>query len=103
MKTPVIFRKFKDGGPVVAIFPAQAGDLDPTTTCGSYQTIGQQGEIGTLSAIALDYRKFTHMARFAEYTPLKEELERMGYDLKVVGRRSPAHDRVRYKECGMRI
>lgn len=77
VKTVVVFRKFKDGGDILALFPNEvADDLDH---CQSYQHVGQHG--------AADYtglmRTGTVAATAEEYAPLKLELEGLGYLLDV--------------------
>lgn len=78
--TLVIFRRFP-AGDVVALFP-----LEPATfsgwECSSYQTIGQH------AAASPDLTHSTKAAKPSEYAPLKRELERIGYTLKV-GTRFP--------------
>ena len=44
-KTIVIFRKFKDLGDIVALFPAETDY--PDGSCGSYQSIGQHSAANT--------------------------------------------------------
>lgn len=79
--TKVIFRKWprKTGGDVIALFPAIAGTYD-LWTCSSYQHIGQHG------AATVMLSRCTKPAKPSEYADLKEELERIGYRLKVVKR-----------------
>lgn len=82
--TPVIFRKWKkrDGGGVLALFPAQCGTND-LYTCGSFEHVGQHG-----SADPLGVMERTNKALPKEYEALKRELEDppYGYRLKVYKR-----------------
>ena len=83
-QTKVIFRKFypEEGGDVIAIFPELAGTFNPLITCLSYQHIGQHG------SIFIPYDFFTFPATEEEYAPLKQELESLGYNLRVCKRMS---------------
>ena len=81
MKTPVIFRKFKDGD-VIAIFPTLPGTNNPNT-CGSYQHIGQHG------ACSLDIVSITKLAQWEDYADLYRELQSIGYSMKVYNRIQP--------------
>jgi hypothetical protein len=75
-KTVVVFRKFKDFGDIVALFPTEAADNNGN--CCSYQHAGQHG--------AADYRfciRTSVAATSDEYAPLKRELESIGYNLEI--------------------
>lgn len=75
-KTLTIFRKFKDSGDIIALFPHEIADN--SGNCMSYQRIGQHG--------AADYSHCIDAsipAQPSEYKALKRELESIGYDLKV--------------------
>ncbi len=74
----VIFRKFNDGD-IIALFPDLVGDIN-NRYCLSYQHMGQHGS----AAPELVY--VTKLATEDEYRELKEELERIGYKLKIVKR-----------------
>ena len=86
--TEVVFRVFRDGGDVIALFP-----YEPTTYaglyCTSYQRIGQHG--------AADYeglmRSRTRPATPEEAEPLRLELQRIGYRLKAIKRAPRAYYR----------
>jgi len=81
----VIFRKYKDGGDILALFPYE----DYTATgsmCMSYQHVGQHG--GANYAHCLD---ITVNASPEEYEPLRKELEGIGYNLVI--RRKRGHRR----------
>lgn len=75
-KTVVVFRKFKDGGDIVALFPQE--EFNHRGGCMSYQHVGQHGEADYAHCVAASVP-----ATVAEYAPLKRELESIGYDLKV--------------------
>jgi hypothetical protein len=82
--TIVQFRKFKDGQ-VIAIFPEMQSSPEGYQ-CGSYMHIGQHG-----GCDPIDLKFITTPATEAEYAPLKQELERIGYRLRVVERISHTH------------
>ncbi len=90
-QTVVIFRKFKDRGDIVALFPYELNY--PNGGCESYQTIGQHG--------AADYRHCIDISVPAtpqEYAPLKRELEQIGYELKVQKRATQWAQRMMNRE-----
>ncbi len=76
MKTVVVFRKFKDDGSIVALFPHEINYFDGC--CESYQTVGQHGAANYGYCISISVP-----AKPAEYASLKRELEQIGYNLKV--------------------
>ncbi len=75
-KTIVVFRVFRQGGDVLALFPAEpwSGNGD----CSSYQHIGQHGAADYGHCISI-----TRPATPSQYAPLKRELEQIGYNLEV--------------------
>jgi len=73
MATPVIFRKLKDRGEIIALFPTVPGTRDPWT-CESYMHVGQHGR----ASVELFYDSLP--VRGTEYLPLLAELEQLGYD-----------------------
>lgn len=73
-KTIVVFRKFKDLGDIVALFPYEIEY--PDGACESYQHVGQHSAAHYTHCIAI-----SRPATPAEYAPLKRELERIGYSL----------------------
>ena len=80
--TPVIFRKFKKDGDIIALFPNEKWDY-----CGlhiaSYMRIGQHGEADYTGVIGI-----TVPATEKEYRSLLLELISIGYDdLKIMKRR----------------
>lgn len=74
-KTVVIFRKFKKGRDILALFPYIDGGL---YFCGSYQHVGQHSSADYDGCI-----KISTPAKKSEYSDLKKELENLGYNLKV--------------------
>jgi len=77
--TTVIFRTFPEGD-VIALFPYEINY--PDGCCESYQRIGQHG--------AADYQhvcRITRPATLEEIAPLAQELERIGYRLKILKRK----------------
>jgi hypothetical protein len=88
-ETIVVFRKWRNGGDIVAIFPEIPATNHPSGGCLSYQHVGQHGACG-------DITHCTDPASEAEYAPLARELESIGYSLKIVRRRTAAHQRRLY-------
>jgi hypothetical protein len=74
MKTRVIFRKFKQGGDIIALFPHVPGTNNPLTM-QCYQHFGQHGSMEERAVPGL-----TVTAYPAEYKDLLAELQRIGYD-----------------------
>ena len=94
-KTKVIFRKFKDNGEIIALFPELPGTND-VCTCESYVHNGQHGSASVnMSAI-------TVRASEKEYEALKKELESIGYKLEIVNRFSTLHFDARLKALNCR-
>lgn len=85
MKTPVVFRVWKQGGGVLALFPTLPSNIGGSL-CVSYESVGQHG--------GADYHGCVQLTRPAtpdEYGPLWAELEQcIGYALRVVKRASYA-------------
>ena len=87
MTTPVIFRKFRKGGDVIALFPTLVADMNPAL-CQSYMHVGQHGAAAPGKELV--------PAAPEEYANLLAELRRIGYDdLKIVRRFTQAHFRAR--------
>lgn len=82
-KTRVIFRKFKKGGDIIALFPEIPGTRAWYADCMSYQHIGQHG------AASIDLADVTSRPEQYEIAPLKKELEGIGYNLEIVTRFTP--------------
>lgn len=88
--TPVVFRAFREGGDVIALFPAMR---ESNGRINSYQHIGQHG--------AADYHGLigvTRPASPAEYAELFAELESRGYWMTVRKRWTPPRGAGRYRE-----
>lgn len=81
MKTQVVFRKFKDSGEVVALFPLEVANENGD--CASYMHVGQHSAADFNTVL-----KTTVAAKPEEYQALKAELEGLEYDLDVRKRRS---------------
>jgi hypothetical protein len=80
-KTPIIFRKFKDGD-IIAVFPDDIADLSGNVTM--YQHQGQHG--------AGDYNQVMQQTKKAtpkEYAKLNKELKSIGYKIKPVSKDTP--------------
>lgn len=81
--TKVVFRVWKSGhgkGETIALFPHI--EADHAGNCLCYERVGQHG--------AADYSgciRATRPATSEEATPLKSELERLGYRLEVIQRK----------------
>ena len=78
----VIFRKWRDGGEVIALFPCEPTEI-LNRYCSCYQHIGQHGEADLPLVIAR-----TVPATPREYRELAKELRRIGYKLDI-RKRSP--------------
>lgn len=80
----VIFRKFKQGGDIIALFPEQANRL----MVGSYMHVGQHSDADYTEVIAA-----TTPATESEYAGLLAELKSIGYDdLQVMKRCKPKYN-----------
>lgn len=76
--TPVLFRKWKKDGDVIAIFPYDVGTND-ASTCSSYQHVGQHGSCDPAGLMGV-----TVEAAPEEYEPLKQELESSPYEYRLM-------------------
>jgi hypothetical protein len=72
--TKVVFRKFKDDGEIIALFPEEPWNPDKGTIV-SYMHTGQHGDADYHHVLAK-----TRPAREDEYRPLLAELKRVGYN-----------------------
>jgi hypothetical protein len=82
--TSVVFRKFKEDGDIIALFPEESWNPDKGTIA-SYMHTGQHGDADYHHVLAK-----TRPARENEYRPLLAELKRIGYDdLRVMQRCRP--------------
>lgn len=93
MSTKVIYRVFKKGGDVIALFPTIAATTNPNM-CQSYQHIGQHG-----AASYSHVMQMTRPAKPEDYEKLNKELIAVGYkDLRPM-LKSPYSDYLeRYKQ-----
>ena len=97
VKTVVVFRKFKDHGDLVALFPNEI--VDDFGNCNSYQHVGQHGAAAYNGVV---YK--TVAATPEEYAPLKQELESIGYLLDVKKRyRTPKIPKVNSVEVLLEV
>ena len=80
-ETIVIFRTFRDTGEVIALFPDLDHEADATKYghVMSYTHVGQHGEADYVHVISM-----TKPATELEYQDLHEELEGIGYLLRVL-------------------
>jgi hypothetical protein len=84
-KDIVVFRKWKDGFGVIALFPEIPTDLYGRY-CESYEHVGQHG--------GADYQGVimnTRPANVEESADLAEELQIIGYDLRAIKKASQQH------------
>jgi hypothetical protein len=88
-RTKVVFRKWPDGN-IIALFPQIASDVFGYS-CQSYEHVGQHGGADYSGVV-----QRTTPAKPHEFSDLKQELERRGYDLWVVERAS-------YRDYVMRV
>jgi len=89
--TKVVFRKFKRGGDIIALFTQELGTNDPNT-CLVYQHVGQHGTMD------LRHRGMLVTATSSEYAGLKAELEGLGYNLMVYQNISHKDASIRYNK-----
>lgn len=82
--TKVVFRKFKQGGDIIALFPEQVNRL----MVGSYMHLGQHSDADYDGVISK-----TTPAKESEYADLLAELKSIGYeDIKVLKRNKPKYN-----------
>lgn len=79
-KTEVIFRKFKDNGDIIAIFPYIVGFRGEVQF---YMHVGQHGDSDYCGLLSR-----TKLATPKEYIALKRELRSIGYNIKVIQKRN---------------
>ena len=80
MKTKVIYRKFKDGEEIIAVFPefSYPGFTSKKGLVMDYMFVGQHGECEYNTIM-----KMTTIAFPKDYEVLKAQLEDLGYDLEI--------------------
>jgi len=81
----VVFRKWKDGFDVIALFPELPADLYGQY-CDSYEHVGQHGG-ACYHGVVMNSR----LATPEESADLAEELTRIGYQLRPIKRASQIH------------
>lgn len=88
LPTKVVFKKFKRGGDVIALFVQEPGTND-SSTCQSYQHADMHGSMD------LRHKSMLTHCLPKEYANLKAELERIGYTLVVYQNITAADQKVR--------
>ena len=89
----VVFRKWRDTGSVIALFPEIPTDRQGWY-CEAYEHVGQHG--------GADYHGVIQASRPAkptEYRSLANDLDRIGYRVKPIKRASFRHHEQRRKEA----
>jgi hypothetical protein len=81
MKTKVVFRKWKEGGGIIALFPEE---YYCGMTCRAYDDVGKDGDANYTTVMINTMRPSP-----LECVALKRELERLGYDLEIYQRATP--------------
>ena len=84
MKTEVVFRKFKDHGDIIALFPNEIADRRGNVM--SYQRVGQHSGADYNGCIAA-----STPATASEYKELANELKQVGLNLKILKRNPNNH------------
>ena len=84
----VIFRQFKIGCEIIALFPEIACD-NLGYNCESYMHVGQHG------AASPDIVRDTKPVRDKDYTNLFNELTEIGYNLEIIKRFRYKHQKIR--------
>ena len=88
--TPVVFRRWRDGGEIIALFPGIPTDIYGQF-CEAYEHVGQHGGADYHGVI-----QATEPVSNEDAASLAAELRRIGYSLKFVKRASPTlHERRR--------
>lgn len=85
METVVVFRKWRDMGDIIALFPELPADL-LGWYCDSYEHIGQHGGADYDGVV-----RRTVPATGDEAEPLAKELTQIGYCLRPIKRASVKH------------
>ena len=96
--TKVIFRKWKNGAGIIALFPEIPEDSFGSF-CTSYEHVGQHGGAYYEGCI-----RCSSPATVLEYAELFKELVKIGYaDLVVISRAPPDHAYRRAQEAAKRL
>jgi hypothetical protein len=77
----VVFRKFKQGGDIIALFPFY-NEVDYTVM--SYMRVGQHGQADYAHCVSNSV-----LATPEEYAPLLKELTGIGYSVKILKKARP--------------
>ena len=85
---PVVFRVWRKGGGVLALFPAWPTDMYGRY-CGSYEHVGQHGSADYAHCV-----RQSRPARPAEYRELARELRGLGHRLIIRRRATPPMRRI---------
>lgn len=80
--TVVVFRRWRDNGDIIALFPSQPADYRDHY-CDAYEHVGQHGGADYHGVI-----QATKPVSLEEATDLIQELERIGYVLRPIRRAS---------------
>ena len=92
-KTLVIFRRWRDGGTIIALFPEIPSDIHGWL-CEAYEPIGQHGGADYHGVIAA-----TKPVEPGDVADLADELTRIGYKLKPIKRASQQNHESRWAEA----
>ena len=87
--TFVVFRRWRDTGTLIALFPDQPADYQGRF-CDAYEHVGQHGGADYYGVIQV-----TSPVSAQDAAPLAGELERIGYRLKPIKRASHKHHEAR--------
>lgn len=88
--TPVVFRRWRDGNDIIALFPGIPTDIYGHF-CEAYEHVGQHGGADYHGVI-----RATTPASGEDAASLAGELNRVGYSLTIIKRASPTlHERRR--------
>ncbi len=94
----VVFRRWKDSGDIIALFPEIPADL-AGRYCEAYEHVGQHGGADYYGVI-----QATEPVEPVEAADLAEELERIGYNLRPIKRALYTHHEKRWqaaRECAL--
>lgn len=92
-ETLVIFRRWRDGGSIIALFPEIPSDINGWF-CEAYEHVGQHGGADYQGVIAA-----TKPVEPEDAADLAEELARIGYKLKPIRRASQNSHEARRAEA----
>jgi len=92
-ETLVIFRRWRDGGSIIALFPELPSDYQGYY-CVAYEHVGQHGGADYQGVIAA-----TNPVEPDDAADLAKELTRIGYRLKPISRATQHHHEARRAEA----